>query len=270
MLAAVGAGAVGGALLLPILRQHLALEAVALAASLLMGAMTAALAFAGSVPLACLLLLLVGAAWIAALSTLNAAAQAVLPGWVRGRGLALYLTVFYGAMTGGSLLWGRLAEATSIAAALVAAGACSLVLALVARTMPLPAGEDDLTPSHHWPAPSLAEGISARGGPVLVTVAYRVTPADQPAFAEATAPLGAIRRRDGAFAWGVMADAASPEEVTEWFLVGSWEEHLRQHDRVSVADRTVQARVQAFHRGEAPPLVRHLLPLGGGPAGATP
>ena len=48
------------------------------------------------------------------------------------------------------------------------------------------------------------------------------------------------RRRDGAYAWGVMFDMAHPEHVMEWFLLGSWEEHLRQHERVSQADREEQ------------------------------
>jgi hypothetical protein len=31
-----------------------------------------------------------------------------LPDWVRGRGLAMLVTVFFGAMTAGSALWGHL------------------------------------------------------------------------------------------------------------------------------------------------------------------
>lgn len=261
MLAAIGAGAVMGAFLLPRLRRALSGEGVALLAGLLMAAATAALALVASVPLACIVLALVGAAWIAALSTLNTAAQSVLPGWVRGRGLAVYLTVFSGAMTGGSLLWGALADRSSIGLALLIAGGTCAVLALLSRLLPLPEGKEDLTPSHHWPAPALADGAGPEGGPVMVSIEYRIPLADQRAFAAAAGPLGAIRRRDGAFAWGLMIDAAEPERVTEWFLVASWSEHLRQHGRVSVADKAVQERALAYHRGEAPPAVRHLLTL---------
>ena len=261
MMAAIGAGAVMGAFLLPRLRRALSGEGVALLAGLLMAAATAALALVASVPLACIVLTLVGAAWIAALSTLNTAAQSVLPSWVRGRGLAVYLTVFSGAMTGGSLLWGALADRSSIGLALLIAGGTCAVLALLSRLLPLPEGKEDLTPSHHWPAPALADGAGPEGGPVMVSIEYRIPLADQRAFAAAAGPLGAIRRRDGAFAWGLMIDAAEPERVTEWFLVASWSEHLRQHGRVSVADKAVQERALAYHRGEAPPAVRHLLTL---------
>jgi MFS family permease len=55
------------------------------------------------------LMLVLGLGWIVALTTLNGVAQAVLPNWVRGRGLAIYLMVFNGAMALGSLGWGLIA-----------------------------------------------------------------------------------------------------------------------------------------------------------------
>ncbi len=48
-------------------------------------------------------MLVLGTGWIIALTTLNGVAQAVLPDWVRGRGLAVYLMVFNGTLAGGSL-----------------------------------------------------------------------------------------------------------------------------------------------------------------------
>jgi hypothetical protein len=50
-----------------------------------------------------------GASWIAALATLSVSAQVALPDWVRGRGLALYTTVFFGCLTLGSAAWGEIA-----------------------------------------------------------------------------------------------------------------------------------------------------------------
>ena len=47
--------------------------------------------------------------WIAVLSSLNVSAQVALPEWVRGRGLAMFVTVFFGAMTLGSAVWGQVA-----------------------------------------------------------------------------------------------------------------------------------------------------------------
>ena len=53
--------------------------------------------------------LIAGATWIAALAKLTVSAQVALPDWVRGRGLALYTTVFFGCLTLGSAVWGEVA-----------------------------------------------------------------------------------------------------------------------------------------------------------------
>lgn len=262
LLAAVGIGAVGGAVLMPRLRSVLRGETLALVAMLATGAATAGLAFAASLATGAALLGLAGAAWITMLTSLNGTAQGVLPDWVRGRGLAVYLTVIFGTMTAGSLVWGQVATLTSLDAALVTAGGACALAALLGLVLPLPLADADLTPSHHWPAPIVAEGAAPAGGPIMVLIDYRVAPADHAAFAIAAGPLGQLRRRDGAYDWGLMADAADPQRLTEWFLVGSWDEHLRQHDRVTQADRAVQDGIRAFHRGTRPPAVRHLVPVG--------
>ena len=51
-----------------------------------------------------------------------------------------------------------------------------------------------------------------------------------------------IRRRDGAARWGLFRDAADIERVLETFVVASWDEHMRQHERATVADRVEEER----------------------------
>ena len=53
----------------------------------------------------------------------------------------------------------------------------------------------------------------------------------------------------GAFAWGVFEDTADEMRYVETFMVESWLEHLRQHERVTEADRTREETVRRFHRG---------------------
>jgi quinol monooxygenase YgiN len=115
-----------------------------------------------------------------------------------------------------------------------------------------------LTPSMHWPAPITTRQIARDGGPVLVTVEYRIRPSDREAFLQAIAKLEHGRRRDGAYAWGVFEDAAEEGRMVETFLVESWMEHLRQHERVTNADRVVQEAVQRFHLS-GQPKVTHLV-----------
>ena len=66
-----------------------------------------------------------------------------------------------------------------------------------------------------------------------------------------------IRRRDGATRWGVYYDSESPGLYLETFVVGSWAEHERQHDRFTVADREIEIQVSRFTIG--PPKIRHFI-----------
>ena len=163
-------------------------------------------------------------------------------------------------MAAGSILWGWLAGRIGIDLTLLAAAAGAL-LAIVAtwRWKLLGGATVDLAPSAHWPVPLLAEPLAGDGGPVLVTIEYEIDPGDHPAFAAAIALLAEERRRDGAFFWHLFADAENPRRRVETFMLDSWLEHLRQHERVTEADREVQARVHGFHRGPSPPRVTHLI-----------
>ncbi|MFC5606265.1 MFS transporter [Variovorax soli] len=261
LLGAVGAGAIGGALVMPRLRAKLDADGMLLLAALLTAAVMGVLVLAPPKPVAVALLLLLGLGWIIALTTLNSVAQSILPNWVRGRGLAVYLTVFNGAMAAGSLGWGLVAQAIGVPATLVV-GAAGLALAgFVFHRVKLPAGEADLQPSNHWPEPLLAEPVAHDRGPVMVQVEYRIRKEDRPAFIEVMKRLSHERRRDGAYAWGLQEHSQDGERIVEWFLVESWAEHMRQHHRVSHADADLQNEAIRYHQGAQRPQVHHFLSL---------
>lgn len=260
LLGALGVGAIGGAVLLARLRGGLTLERVVIAATLAMALATLGVAHLRRFELLLLVLLPGGAAWLALLSSLNTAVQGSVPGWVRGRAISVYLLAFFGAHGGGSAVWGDVAARWGTAAALdgVAVGLVAGLLA--ALWFRLPRSELlDFSPSQHWPAPHVAEAIDPGDGPVLVAIEYEVDPARAPELLAALEQLRRVRLRDGCRAWAVYQDAADPTRWSEQFLVESWAAHLRQHERTTVADREVQARVEALHRGAEPPRVRHLL-----------
>ncbi|WGD32175.1 MFS transporter [Ancylobacter sp. WKF20] len=261
LLGSVGVGAIIGALLLPRLRDRLSADGLMLAAAIATAGASAALAAGPPKALALVILMVMGAAWIVALTTLNATAQAILPNWVRGRALAVYLTVFNGAMAGGSLGWGFIAQELGLAGTLLVSAAGLTLTGLIVHRIGLPKGEADLAPSNHWPEPILAEPVPGDRGPVLVQIEYRIDSEDRSTFLTSLRRLADARRRDGAYSWGVMEDAADPTLVTEWFMVESWAEHLRQHHRVSHADADVQAAIHAFHRDAGKPVVRHLIAI---------
>jgi hypothetical protein len=177
---------------------------------------------------------------------------------VRGRGLAVYTTVSFGAMTMGSLLWGELGSfGLPIAHALAAVG---LVMAMMLlRRRKLQSGRAlDLTPCMYWPQPVLEEHAHDERGPVLIVIDYRIARADQDEFLRAVHRLGAARKRNGTYRWGVFEDAAEPGHWVETFLVDSWLEYLRQLERVTRADVALLDEVTRYHHGDGPRVSRFL------------
>ena len=259
LLGVIGASAVAGGLALPPLRAKLGADKLMIAGTLGTAAALALFGVAREPAVALIASALAGFSWIAAVATLSLSAQVSLPDWVRGRGLAVFTTVFFGAVTLGSGLWGELAVMMGLPIALFAAAAGAVaVIPLTRRWRLFTALGLDFTPSMHWPAPVTAHDIEQDRGPVLVTVEYRILLQDREAFLTALDRLGYERRRDGAYDWGVFEDAAEEGRIIETFLVESWLEHLRQHERVTVADRLVQEAVERFHlSGE--PKVTHFI-----------
>lgn len=270
LLGCIGAGAVLGAALMPRLRRALGLDGLVIAGTLGFAAGTAGVGLAvrleGPLALGVTVpaLLATGLSWITTLASFNTAAQTCVPAWVRGRALGLYLTVFQGGMALASAGWGALAERTEAPTALLVAAGTLVASCLTALRWPLRSTDADLQPSPHWPEPQRALPAEPARGPVMVSIEYEVASADAAAFLAALRELEHVRRRDGATSWAVFRDAERPEVFVETFLVESWEEHLRQHARVSNADLAMETRVKSLHRGAAPPRVRHLLSAEGG------
>jgi len=260
LLGCLGAGASIGASALPRLRSKLSIDTLASGASVVFGAATAMLALADRFPVLCVAMLVGGFAWLAVLSSFNVAAMVSAPAWVRSRALGVYMLVFHGGLALGSAAWGELANRTSLRVALLTSAA-GLVLGIVAaaRYSLNDVDNANLAPSRHWSEPTIVHEIRHDQGPVVVTVEYQIDVRTADAFAAAARRLRAERLRDGALAWHLMVDIACPARHVEYFVVESWLEHLRQHERVTMADKELQDYVNSFHDGPEPPRVSHFL-----------
>jgi MFS family permease len=266
LLAMVGIGAVAGAVVIPRLRARVGSARLVTAAMVVTAAAIAVVASVHSAVLVGVALLPIGGAWIAVMSSLNSGLRLALPNWVRGRGLAYYLVVFQGAQAVGAVVWGAVAEQTSVGVALLAAAVVLVVGAVVGLRSPLPdTAKLDRTPSTHWPAPQVTFAPGAADGPVLITLTYDVPEPDAKAFAEAMDHVGRSRRRTGALRWELFRDGSDPTKFVESYLVGTWAEHLRQHeDRLTGADRRFEEQARRYARGE--PRIAHLFPPSTGPS----
>ena len=258
LLGAIGVGAVGGAFVLPWLKAKIGANMLVAAGEVGTAVTLVLFGLAREPILALSASLIAGVSWIAVLASLNISAQYALPDWVRGRGLAMYVTVFFGTLTIGSVLWGQVAGMAGLPLAhFIAAGGAIVAIPATWRWKLRTGRGPDLTPSMHWPMPIVARHVEDDRGPVLVIVEYRINSGDREAFLAALERLQHERRRDGAYSWGIFEDTAEDGRFLETFLVESWLEHLRQHKRVTNADRILQEKVHRHVRGE--PKVTHLI-----------
>lgn len=267
LLGAVGVGAVAGAFVLPRIRGALGANGTLGAGALVFAGVLAVLATTTDARVATIALLPAGLAWIGVLSTLNAAVQTRLPGWVRARGLAVYLLVFQGGQALAAPLWGALAAWWSPTATLLVAGVLMVLSAVSVRVWPLyDAQAVDPSPSDHWPEPPLVFEPGPADGPVLVSITYRTAPGSLTAFTDAMARVSRSRRRTGALTWGLYQDGNDPARFVENYLVASWSEHLAQHHaRLTATDRRHEERARELLAPGTAPEVTHAFDAAAGP-----
>lgn len=260
LLGAFGGGAVLGALASQQLRERYTTERIVSGGSIAFGAATVIAALSPWLALTLLAMLAAGGAWVLTLSTFNITTQTSAPRWVVGRALAVYQMAAFGGMALGSWTWGLYAEHGGLVDSLAVSGALMFASFALARWLPLRPFESLALDPLRAPSEIPDHGqVPPEAGPVVITVAYRVAREDWDAFTIAMHEIGRIRRRDGAHRWRLMQDLDDPEWWTERWQHATWLDHLRQLHRTTVADREVRERARAFHRGPAPPKVRHMI-----------
>lgn len=264
LFSAISVGAILGSLKQERLRERLGADRLVALGTIVMAIALAMFAFAHGLGLALAACLVAGVAWVINLTCLFTSAQNVLPDWVRGRGLALFLTVIFGTMTLCSAIWGDVAAKIGLPTALLLAAAGTIVgVPLTWRWTLQPSAGFDLSPSQHWGKPEPYDEIDNDRGPVLVKIEYRIDPKDRTAFLRALDELGYERRRDGAFAWGIFEDAGEFGRFEETYLIESWLEFMRLRERVTNADRALEDEIRQMLT--APPRIEYLVAAEGRP-----
>lgn len=259
LLGSVGVGAIAGAFVLPRLRARFELNTVVGGSALAFAAATLVAGTVHLVPVVVLALVFGGLAWIGVLSSLNASAQTLLPDWARARGLAYYTLTFQGGQALGAVVWGVIAHGAGVEWAFASAAAGVALGVLVGVRERLVALDLDLRPAGEWSEPHMVIEPRPESGPVLVVVDW-IVPVDRHAeFREAMAPVERARRRTGARRWGLYCDAEDATRFIEVYTVATWEEHVRQMQRVTVRDRELEQPARDLAEGE-PVLRRYFGP----------
>ena len=263
LLGAVGIGSVGGAFIIPKARAKLGANMTVMLASAIFGIVIVVTATSTSLPLTLAVLLFGGVGWIAVIASLNGSVQAFLPTWVRSRGLSVYQLVLFGSTAGGSAVIGALAQATGVVPTSIGAGIAVIAVAASQLVWPLLSTADkernvvsvpltDVPPVDDVPPLSISDAAET-----LVLVRYPVDPANRAALIAQLQVVSHARRRTGARRWEMYDDRETPNVIVEAFSVGSWREHLSQHDeRMTGYDQVELDKARALASG--PPVVQHL------------
>ena len=260
LLAALGVGAIIGALLMPRIRNLITPNQLIVLAGVVYGLALVVIALVPDPFAVTAVLVAAGLAWMTLVSRMNATLQLFLPNWVRARGFGIYQVVFAGSQAFGAFAWGQVVEAGGLKLAyLVAAG---LMVAGSVTVLWWPVHEQDgadRSPAIYWAEPHLMLEPELDEGPVLVTAVYQVDRANVAAFREAMDAVRGSRQRTGATRWGLFRDGEDPARFVEVYQLPTWAEYLRQNEgRQTVHDEEIEQRANALARGPAE--VTHLLP----------
>lgn len=260
LLGCFGLGAIGGALINPMVRERLNNENVVRLAFAAFAGAALLLGLTEQTWVHALAMLPAGASWVLALSLFNVTVQLSTPRWVVARGLALYQTAVFGGMAAGSWIWGSVANNYSVNTALIAASVPLMLGAVAGYWLRIPEfGTLDLDPVNRFREPELALDLRGRSGPIMVMIDYEIDQVDVPEFLRLMALRRNIRRRDGARGWALLRDLEHPERWTESYHIATWDEYVRHNLRRTKADFPTHEDLHRLHRGAEPPQVHRMI-----------
>ena len=260
LLGAVGVGAVAGALLVGRARERCKAETTARVCTIVAGAMILLAALSRNVMLTVLVLAVAGAAFMLYIALLSVAVQLSAPRWVTARAIACFHSTLTGGFAIGAWLWGQLTAHWGLTAALVVSGIALASSALVGWLLPMPrVSEREVEMIDVTNEPEVALGLTARSGPIVIELDYRVDPEAARQFYDVMLKIQLARLRNGAFDWSISRDIGDPELWTERYHCPTWADYLRLRSRLTLSDRELQEKADSFHKGGEQKRIRRRL-----------
>jgi hypothetical protein len=201
------------------------------------------------------MMMVVGFNWVIVPTNFNIATQRAVPGWVKGRAIAMYMTILFGSFAVGSPIWGSIASRVGISQALLIAGGLVALGSLLAIPFPLTRAKGhDFGLANH-PAPT-----DAPPGPagLEMALAYTVRRERADEFARVMrSGVRAQRLRNGATRWHLSRKETAEGDngavlYEETFAFGSWNDRLRFHARTTKADAAAEDAALALVVGPKP------------------
>ena len=203
-------------------------------------------------------MLIAGVFWVWTLATLNATVQLLAPGWIRGRAMSLYTLAFVGVLPIGSILGGIIGDIFGAGTSVAALSVVGTIAGLVWIRVGVPRLGDVVAeePPPEWDLEP--HSVDFAGGPVMITNTWVIEEDSLAAFLEAMNRLRLVRLRTGAYRWRLYRNASDPHRMTEIFVLESWQDHIRQHQRID-AEAAAAIREAVRFDTSGGPENRHLV-----------
>ncbi|MET0364791.1 MAG: MFS transporter [Sphingobium sp.] len=262
LLGASGIGAVVGALLIGPIRDRIGTENAIRWCAAFSALTLAIMGISGNLWITAFAFFIAGGGNILTVSLMNVAVQLSAPRWVTARALSLFTSALTGGIAGGAILWGEFASGYGVELAMIASGVALMLTIGAGFLAPLPHAQSedaDLELVELGYEPDVALDITLRSGPVVIEVDYHVDPDKARDFYGMMLKVQRIRQRNGGFDWSLSRDIGDPWAWTERFECPTWGDYLRLRGRSTLADREVQAQVDAFHHHDDEPRIRRKL-----------
>lgn len=260
LLGAGGVGAVVGALLVSEARERLKAEHAARLCAIVSGMAVVLVALSRNIFLSAGLLAIASAAFMLYIALLSVAVQLSAPRWVTARAIACFQSTLTGGIAIGAWMWGHVTADWGLGAAIIASGIFLILSPLIGLIRPMPrVSERDVEMIDVTNEPEVALGITARSGPIVIELDYRVDPDAARQFYDVMLKMQLTRLRNGAFDWSISRNIGDPELWTERYHCPTWADYLRLRSRVTLSDRELQERADAFHKGGEEKRIRRRL-----------
>ena len=182
-----------------------------------------------------------------------------------GRALAAFQAAIAGGIAIGSWAWGYMASHIGVERTLLISVTVLVGSPVLARWMRMPpVGARNEQAMEVIADPEVRLSLSARSGPIVVEIEYRVDLDKARLFYAIMQRVQLSRQRNGAYGWSLARDIADPELWTERYHCPTWHDYLRQRSRATRSERILQRRALRFHLGPGSVRIRRMLerPIG--------
>ncbi|MFZ0710495.1 MAG: MFS transporter [Terrimicrobiaceae bacterium] len=253
----MGVGSVVGAVfVIPWARARLSPETLTIYANLLLALNLFLIANVHRPHVFLLVAAIAGAGWTLSSTELWIAGQRAMPDWARGRMNATIIMISQAATALGGAIWGAAAAKAGVVPTFLVAGVLSILVMVFSHVVLRKRLSIDFTAtlnfepaavtifSHDLDPKRLSQ---VKDSPVSVTTEFLIHPDSRGQCIDLMREARLIYLRNGASRWHLYEDLTRPNKFLMEVVAPSWNEYLRQYERMTRDEKEVIDTLRSLH-----------------------